>query len=46
VDANLAKGDGFLRAIKIRITSSLREELKPTAPCCKILWYVEDTCGM
>jgi hypothetical protein len=28
---------GFLRAIKIHSTPSFRGEVKPEAPCCKIL---------
>jgi hypothetical protein len=31
------RGDGFLRAIKIRSTSSFGWELKPEVPCRKIL---------
>jgi hypothetical protein len=36
------RGDGFLKAIKIRITSFFREEVKPSAPCRKILRHVTD----
>jgi hypothetical protein len=36
--------DEFLRAIKIRSTPSLGEEVWPDAPCCKILRYVNLTC--
>jgi hypothetical protein len=31
------RGDGFLKAIKIRSTPSFGAELKPLAPCRKIL---------
>jgi hypothetical protein len=30
----------FLRAIKIRSAPSFGGEIKPEAPCCKILWHV------
>jgi hypothetical protein len=36
------RGDEFLRAIKIRSTTSFAREVKPEAPCRKILWRVED----
>jgi hypothetical protein len=39
--SNPAKGDGFLRTIKIRSTLSFRLEVKPSAPCRKILRYVK-----
>jgi hypothetical protein len=35
------RGDGFLTAIKIRGTSSFGWEVKPDAPCCKILRHVK-----
>jgi hypothetical protein len=31
------RGDGFLKAIKIRSTPSIGGEVKPSAPCRKIL---------
>jgi hypothetical protein len=36
------RGDGFLRAIKIRSTPSFGWEVKPEVPCRKILWHVKD----
>jgi hypothetical protein len=36
------RGDGFLRAIKIRSTPSFGWEVKPEFPCRKILRYVKD----
>jgi hypothetical protein len=36
------RGDGFLRAIKIRSTTSFGVEVKPSAPCRKILRHVKD----
>jgi hypothetical protein len=36
------QGDGFLRAIKIRRTSSSRKEVKPEVPCRKILRHVKN----
>jgi hypothetical protein len=35
-----SQGDGFLRAIKIRNTPSFGGEVKPDAPCRKMLWHV------
>jgi hypothetical protein len=35
------RGDGFLRAIKIRSTPSFGWEVKPEAPCRKILRHVK-----
>jgi hypothetical protein len=35
------RGDGFLRAIKIRSTPSFGWEAKPETPCCKILRHVK-----
>jgi hypothetical protein len=37
-----AEGDGFSRAIKIRSTPSFRGEVKLSAPCHKVLWYVKN----
>jgi hypothetical protein len=36
------RGDGFLRAIKIRRTPSFGCEVKPEVPCRKILRHVKD----
>jgi hypothetical protein len=36
------RGDGFLRAIKIRSTTSFGWEVKPDVPCRKILRHVKD----
>jgi hypothetical protein len=38
-----ARGDGFLRVIKIRSTLSFGGEVKLSAPCCKILMHVKIT---
>jgi hypothetical protein len=38
--SNLAEGD------KIRSTTSFGGEVKPSAPCCKILWHVKDDYGV
>jgi hypothetical protein len=38
----LAKGDEFLRALKICNTPSFGGEVKPSAPCHKILWHVKE----
>jgi hypothetical protein len=38
------RGDGFLRAIKIRSTPSFGWEVEPEAPCRKILRHVKITC--
>jgi hypothetical protein len=38
---NPSLGNGFLRAIKIRSTPSIRWEIKPEVPCCNILWHVK-----
>jgi hypothetical protein len=40
----LGRGDGFLMAIKIRSTSSFGVEVKPEAPCSKILRHVKFIC--
>jgi hypothetical protein len=37
-------GNGFLRAIKSRTAPSFGGEVKPEAPCRKILWHVKITC--
>jgi hypothetical protein len=39
---NPGRGDGFLRAIKIRSTPSFRWEINPEFPCRKILRHVKD----
>jgi hypothetical protein len=36
------QGDGFLRTIKIRSTSSFGWEVKPEIPCRRILRHVKD----
>jgi hypothetical protein len=36
------RGDGFLRAIKIRSTPTFGWEVKPDVPCRKILRHVKD----
>jgi hypothetical protein len=36
------RGDGFLRAIKMRSTPSFGWEVKPEVPCRKILRHVKD----
>jgi hypothetical protein len=42
-DSKLAEEDGFLRAIKILSTTFFeQEEVKPSAPCHKILWHVKE----
>jgi hypothetical protein len=38
----LGRGNGFLRAIKIRSTPSFGWEVKPEVPCRKILQHVKD----
>jgi hypothetical protein len=38
----LAKCDGFLMVIKICSMPSFRGEVKPTVPCHKILWHVNE----
>jgi hypothetical protein len=37
------RGDGFLRAMKIRSTPFLGGEVKPEASCRKILLYVKNS---
>jgi len=44
--SNLAEGDGFLRAIKIRKTPSVEGEVKPSAPCRNISRHVKNPCGV
>jgi hypothetical protein len=41
--SNPAEDDAFLRAIKIRSTTSFGEEMKPSVPCRKILRHVKKT---
>jgi hypothetical protein len=41
---NSAKGDKFLRAIKVRSTTSFGGEVKPSASRHKILWHANSTC--
>jgi hypothetical protein len=38
------RGDGFLRAIKICDVPFFGGEVKPDAPCCKVLRHVKVTC--
>jgi hypothetical protein len=38
------RGDGYLRAIKIRSTPCFGGEVKPSAPCRKILRHVKESC--
>jgi hypothetical protein len=38
------RGEGLLMAIKIRSTPSFGWEVKPDAPCRKILWLGKETC--
>jgi hypothetical protein len=41
--SNPAEGSGFLmEIIKIHSMPSFREDIKLSAPCCKILWHVKD----
>jgi hypothetical protein len=40
--SNLAKVDGFVRAIKIHNMTSFGGEVKPSVPCCNILWPVKE----
>jgi hypothetical protein len=39
---NPGRGDGLLRAIKINKTPYLEDEVKPSAPCHKILLYAKE----
>jgi hypothetical protein len=39
---DLTDSDGFLRAIKIRSTTSFGGEVKPSSPCRKMLRHVKD----
>jgi hypothetical protein len=41
--SNPTESDGFLRAIKIRITISFEGEVKPSAPSRKILRHVKES---
>jgi hypothetical protein len=41
--SNPVEDDGFLRAIKICTTTSVRGEVKPSVPCRKILRHVKDS---
>jgi hypothetical protein len=41
--SNPAEDDGFLRAIKIHSTTSFGGEVKPQAPCRKILRHNKET---
>jgi hypothetical protein len=43
---NPAEDDAFLRAVIIRSTTSFGKEVKPSAPCRKILRRVKDPCGV
>jgi hypothetical protein len=36
------RSDGFLRVIKVRSRPSFGEEVKPEAPCHKVLWHVKN----
>jgi hypothetical protein len=40
--SNLAEDDGYLTAIKIHSTTSVRGEVKPSVPCSKILQHVKE----
>jgi hypothetical protein len=42
--SNPAEDDGFLRAMKVRITYPFGGEVKPSAPCRKSLWRVKNPC--
>jgi hypothetical protein len=46
VGSNLARDNGFLRAIKINSMASFRREVKLLAPCRKISQNVIDPCGV
>jgi hypothetical protein len=37
-----AENDGFLKAIKIRSTTSFGVQVKPLAPCHMVLWHVRE----
>jgi hypothetical protein len=39
-----SRGDGFLRAIRIRGMPSVGGIVKPSAPCRKILQHVKEPC--
>jgi hypothetical protein len=34
VDSNLAKVDGFVSAMKIHSSTSIKKKVKPEVPCC------------
>jgi hypothetical protein len=36
------QGHGLLKVIKIHCTPSFGGEVKPEAPCCKILWHLKE----
>jgi hypothetical protein len=40
--SNLAKGDGFIMAIKICSMTFFEGEHKPSVPCYEFLWCVKD----
>jgi hypothetical protein len=40
------RGQWILRVITIRSTTSFEEEVKPSAPCRKILRHFKDPCGV
>jgi hypothetical protein len=40
--SNPAKGNGFIRAIKVPSTPSFGGEVKPSVPCWKILWHIKE----
>jgi hypothetical protein len=42
VSSDPAKGDGFLRAIKIHSTTSSGREVELSVPCRKFLWHVKE----
>jgi hypothetical protein len=44
--SNPAKDDGILRATKINSITSFRGDVKPLAPCLKILRHVKEICGI
>jgi hypothetical protein len=46
VGSNPAENDIFLRKIKICSTTSFVREVKPSAPCRKILRHAKDPCGV
>jgi hypothetical protein len=42
VGSNPTEGDGFLRVTKSHSVPSFRGEVKPLAPCCKILQHIKN----